>query len=110
MIFSRIGTENPKLTKILDEVHEDKKYHGFCDRFAEHFSVENMGGDPTEMSFHSYFDEAIAAETMTAEKKGWMKVARAILAVLKKEGKPLTIRNAVTVFEKTPKKYQKLYA
>jgi hypothetical protein len=103
-------TENPKLTKILDEVHEDKKYRGFCDRLAEHFSVENMGHDPSESSFQDFFCEAEAAACMEDEKRGWMKVARAIMAELKKKGMPLTIRNGIAAFEASPKKYQKLYA
>jgi hypothetical protein len=110
MATKKKSTESRALKKILDEVHEDKPDYGFVDRFAEHFSLENMGQDPTVTRFHDMFCEAEGAECMTEEKRGWVKVARAIRDVLVKRQQPLTIRNAIVEFEAHSKKYSKMYA
>lgn len=101
--------ENPKLTKILDEVHTEKQYHGFVDKYAEYMAVHNMGHDPADTHFQDLLCEEEAAQAMYEEKRGWVKVARPILDELKRMKKPLTIREAEKVYDSNPKKWGKPY-
>ena len=106
--------ETTETTKYLDEVHSgDKlviKYGGFIHRFAEHMSVTNMGHNPVNTSFNYFFDDADGAKCMTAEKRGWMRVAKVIFKKFLKDGTTLTIRNADAEFTKDAKTYSALYA
>lgn len=102
-------TESPALKKMLDEVHKEDRYGGFIHRYAEYMSMENMGHDPSETHWSEFFMEAEAAECMDDEKRAWMRVAKPILAELKKKGLPLTIRNAESVYQSNPKKWGKPY-
>lgn len=100
---------SPKEKAYLNDVHEEGD---FVETFAENYSLENMGFDPVGDAGHQdeIQMEAAGAKAWNAEMRGWRRVGKEVLARLKKANRPLTMGEAIAVFEADSKNLSKLYA